>query len=926
MKNTTSIVLTITLVLIACGAANYLRLPDSRTEVEEESEGKLAQTIEGRFEQEFLMTHDPVTNSIPRDRLLKAFRIAQQKRAQMAQAERAIPIYWQERGPNNVGGRTRSLLIDANDASGNTVWAAGVSGGLWRTNDIDAGTPTWIKSNDFFQALNITTIAQDPSNANNLYFGTGEQGFANGIEIGLGIWNSTDGGTNWDFLPFTFGNGNFANINKIVVDNAGRVYAGTTSGVFRSTNAGGTFQQSLGTLGNAQDLEIAANGDVYAALNGNGIFQFRNNVWSPITSPNFPASFKRIELCCAPGNANVAYAAFEAADGSCAAVCVTTDGGTTWQQTSSTPSVGNICWYCFILAVDPNNTNRVWLGAQSVVHSTDGGATWVGYGAIHADNHAMAYRVGDSNEMVFGNDGGVYRSTNASSASPTLTQKNNSYNVTQFYSNALHPSSGSNYMLGGTQDNGTQRFNSGGLNNTDQPTTNDGAFSFIDQDNPNIQITGSQTRWFFQSTNGGASFSQFFGPTSQNTHLFITPADYDDDANIFYYSDIANSLGRVSNFGGALNFSTETITQLGGGQISAIIASPNTPNRLFIGTTNGQIVRVDDADQSGNITVTALNSPTGNYISCVEVQTGNDNHLIITQSNYGTNSVWESTDGGTTWTDLDNDLPDIPVRWAMFDPFNADKVMLATELGIWSTDDLDGVNTLWWPTNNFGLANVRVDMLQYRSSDHLVAAATHGRGLFTTDYFTLLNTCVPSLNLSAAILPGIYMAEDFITSNGVIATKSKVIYQAGDYVQLKPGFHAERGSDFWALIEACGIGPIAHDYQTNGQKKLQASNFGEDRSKIEDHSPIIESLAMRCHPNPATFRLFVEYDIPEDSQCSLYIRDIQGKLIETIVSGETRPAGRYQVELNAQKYSAGIYLLTLQTAQTAVCERFVVAQ
>jgi hypothetical protein len=73
----------------------------------------------------------------------------------------------------------------------------------------------------------------------------------------------------------------------------------------------------------------------------------------------------------------------------------------------------------------------------------------------------------------------------------------------------------------------------------------------------------------------------------------------------------------------------------------------------------------------------------------------------------------------------------MPVRWALFNPFNTDQAMIATELGVWSTDNLNAGSTDWQPTNT-GLANVRVDMLQIRSSDKTVIASTHGRGLFST--------------------------------------------------------------------------------------------------------------------------------------------------------------------------------------------------
>ena len=126
--------------------------------------------------------------------------------------------------------------------------------------------------------------------------------------------------------------------------------------------------------------------------------------------------------------------------------------------------------------------------------------------------------------------------------------------------------------------------------------------------------------------------------------------------------------------------------------------------------------------------------PTGS-VSCVAIETGNDNHLLATYSNYGINSVWETTNGGTSWTSVEGNVPDMPVRWALFNPSNATQALIATELGVWSTDLLNGASTVWGPSAS-GIPNTRVDMLQIRTSDKLVAAATHGRGLFTSDVFT----------------------------------------------------------------------------------------------------------------------------------------------------------------------------------------------
>jgi hypothetical protein len=90
-------------------------------------------------------------------------------------------------------------------------------------------------------------------------------------------------------------------------------------------------------------------------------------------------------------------------------------------------------------------------------------------------------------------------------------------------------------------------------------------------------------------------------------------------------------------------------------------------------------------------------------------------------------------------------LPDMPVRWGVFIPggYNARTtataatggIMLATELGVWTTSSSNGSTTIW-TSNNSGLANVRTDQLVIRSADKLVGAATHGRGVFTTILLT----------------------------------------------------------------------------------------------------------------------------------------------------------------------------------------------
>jgi len=102
---------------------------------------------------------------------------------------------WEERGPNNIGGRTKALMFDPNDTSNETVFAGGVSGGLWKNTNISSVSSPWSLV-DIPSNLSVTSIKVDPNDSNIFYVGTGES-YTTGDADGNGVWKSTDGGTNW---------------------------------------------------------------------------------------------------------------------------------------------------------------------------------------------------------------------------------------------------------------------------------------------------------------------------------------------------------------------------------------------------------------------------------------------------------------------------------------------------------------------------------------------------------------------------------------------------------------------------------------------------------------------------------------------------------------------------------------------------------
>lgn len=104
----------------------------------------------------------------------------------------AVDNSWVERGPTNVGGRTRGIMFDPNDATYETVFAGGVSGGLWKNTNISNANSTWTRVG-IPENLSVSCITYDPNNTSVFYVGTGES-YVGGDVNGDGVWKSTNGG------------------------------------------------------------------------------------------------------------------------------------------------------------------------------------------------------------------------------------------------------------------------------------------------------------------------------------------------------------------------------------------------------------------------------------------------------------------------------------------------------------------------------------------------------------------------------------------------------------------------------------------------------------------------------------------------------------------------------------------------------------
>lgn len=285
----------------------------------------------------------------------------------------ADPLPWVERGPGNVGGRTRGLVIDRNDPSGNTLLAGSVGGGIWRSTD--AGQ-SWEAMTDDAPRLSITSIAQAPTNPDVLYAGTGE-GFPNAdAAIGDGILKSTDGGLSWDVLPATTGGTDFLFVNRVIVSDTDEdiAVAAAQSGIWRTTDGGASwnrqkepdsFRGFYQVISEPGDFSIQ-----YASEDGSGVWKSTDGgvTWQEANSGLTDAgSGARIELDVSSVEPSRVYALIEKGDGT-DPTYVSLDRGATWtlmvaaSGSLDSDIAGSQGWYDLMVHAHPVVADHVFLG------------------------------------------------------------------------------------------------------------------------------------------------------------------------------------------------------------------------------------------------------------------------------------------------------------------------------------------------------------------------------------------------------------------------------------------------------------------------------------------------------------------------------------------------------------------------------------
>lgn len=443
--------------------------------------------------------------------------------------------------------------------------------------------------------------------------------------------------------------------------------------------------------------------------------------------------------------------------------------GVTWTPVpGATGFCGPQCIYDSPVAIDPANANVIYIGGNgdssslaplscgstALAKATDGATFNRSDARLHPDSHAIAIAPAPNSNIIYtGNDGGIFKSTDSG---VTWTSLNNStFSATQFQSLALHPTD-ANFMIGGTQDNGTELMNSA-PNSWTRADAGDGGYSLIDQnavDTTNVtmyhtyfNLSGATTGVIgyarvTSSVNANETGWTFFGCPSRQG---ITLNGMNCADNVLFYAPMALGPGTPNT----LYFGTDHLyrspdqgvtmvpvsqapfaccTQSGlNVPVSSIGISPQDDSVRVVGLVNGKVF----ATTTGANPMPEVTGPWGNhFIARAVIDPTNSNTAYVTLDGYGfANHIWKTTNlnaAAPTWTAASGSLPDVPVNAFVIDPVFPNTLYAGTDIGVFNS--VDG-GASWVPYGT-GLPRVAVFDMAMSKVTRKIRVATHGRGIW----------------------------------------------------------------------------------------------------------------------------------------------------------------------------------------------------
>jgi len=672
---------------------------------------------------------------------------------------------------------------------GRTVGAVGIptqpnvfymgvnNGGVWKTTDYGR---TWTPIFDDQPTGSIGDVVVSPSDPNILYVGSGEGLLRPDLSVGDGVYKSTDAGKTWKNIGLKdgFQIGGMAidqkDPNRLFVAVLGHPYgANTERGVFRTLDGGITWEKVLYFDENTGAIQVTIDPNnsniVYADMWAGRLGPWENSAWNGSKSglfksidggktwkqltkglPTTSEGLQRIGFCIAPSNSNRLFATVESRNK--AGIYRSDDGGESWVLMDNDPRLWSRGNDFAEIKVDPKNENIVYSANVVVWKSVDGGKTWSGFrGAPGGDDyHRIWINPLDPKIMILASDQGAIITVNGGETFSSW------YNqpTAQFY----HVSADNDFpynVYSGQQESGSvcisSRGNEGHINFRNWRPVGAEEYGYVlaDPKNPNI-VYGGKLSKHDKLTGQTQNISPAINRSENIRFLRTAPIAFSPiDSTTLYFAgsvlyktiDSCNSWEKISP--DLTNMHDDLPASIGiyleeehsqkrkdQGVIYTIAPSYVDKNTIWVGTDDGFIQKTNDGGKTWqNVTPPQLSS--WQKVSLMDAS-----HTDVNTAYAAINCIrlddmkphiYKTTDGGKTWKEIVNGLPNQPINVVKEDPFRKGLLFAGSETNVSFSMD-DGEN---WQSLRSNMPATSIRDLVIKDNDLVVG--THGRSFWILD-------------------------------------------------------------------------------------------------------------------------------------------------------------------------------------------------
>lgn len=699
---------------------------------------------------------------------------------------------WRMIGPHRAGRTVGAVGVPQQPG---TFYIGVNNGGVWKTTDYGR---VWEPIFDDQETGSIGDIDVAPSNPNVIYVGSGEGLQRPDLSVGNGMYKSTDAGKTWVHLGLADAQqiGGVAidptNENRVFVAVMGHPYGPNAErGVFRTVNGGKTWEKVLYKDENTGAAQVTVDpknpnivyADLWAGRQGpwengawngpqSGLYKSVDGgtTWNKLTKglPTAEQGLGRIGFCIAPADPRRMYATVDAGD--YGGMYRSDDGGENWKSISNDGRYWGRGSDFAEVKTDPNNADIVYTANVVVWRSTDGGNTWKDFrGAPGGDDyHRIWINPLKPEIMLIAADQGAIITVNGGQTFSSW------YNqaTAQFY-HVITDNEFPYNVYGAQQESGSvgisSRGNDGQITFREWHPVGVEEYGYVAPDplNPNFIYGGKVTR--FDKRTGQV---QSVAPeaTRGNKYRFLRTAPVlfsPVDPKTLYFA--GNVLFKTTNGGHSWQeispdltretwevpasvgiYATDDVKKMARrGVIYTIAPSPKDINTIWCGTDDGLIHVTKNGGQSWkNVTPAAITS--WSKVSIMDASHFDVNTAFAAVNRIRVDDmhphIYKTKDGGTTWQEIVQGLPDDPINVVREDPYQKGLLFAGSERAIYVSFD-EGSH---WQSLRLNMPATSMRDLVIHNDD--IVVGTHGRSFWILDDITPLRQLAAQGNAKSTML------------------------------------------------------------------------------------------------------------------------------------------------------------------------------